>query len=125
MKIVFTGHRNCRTDEAELQELLVKYPNSIWVHGGANGFDNQVGKFALANGIHVIEKRPDYATHGKHAPLTRNRLMVDMPDVQLVVACYDGRESGGTLYTINYAKRKAIPVEYVSAINCITRIVQR
>lgn len=39
----------------------------------------------------------------KDCMLKRNRYMVDNSDY--VVACFDGRESGGTLYTVNYAKR--------------------
>lgn len=35
--------------------------------------------------------------------LTRDRYMVD--NSSLVIAVYDGRKSGGTLYTMNYAKK--------------------
>ncbi len=39
----------------------------------------------------------------KDCMLKRNRYMVDNSDY--VVAYLDGRESGGTLYTVNYAKK--------------------
>ncbi|GEM_PF-2799099 len=46
--------------------------------------------------------RPDYARLGRSAPLRRNDDMLSLCD--LVVACYDGRQSGGTFYTVNKAR---------------------
>jgi len=38
--------------------------------------------------------------------------MVDHAD--LVVAIYDGRTSGGTHYTMNYARKKGIPIHIIT-----------
>ena len=86
------------------------------MHGGAEGFDTQVNDVALLLGkelgltLRVV--RPDYMLyHPKQAPLMRNMVIVNM--VALLVACYDGRKTGGTHQCIDYAKGK-VPVEYVT-----------
>ena len=45
------------------------------------------------------------------AMLTRNRYMVDKSD--LVIAIFNGNERGGTLYTINYAKKNNKRIEII------------
>ena len=45
------------------------------------------------------------------AMLTRNRYMVDKSD--LVIAIFNGNERGGTLYTINYAKKQNKRIEII------------
>ena len=102
--VTFTGHRNAITDLAHLSKLHNDYPNAIWIHGGAIGFDTQVSEFCYENEISEVIIRPKYTQFGKSAPLIRNKEMVDMANV--IAACYDGRNSGGTYYTVNYAKQK-------------------
>lgn len=103
--IGFTGHRNRRAKAGELETIHEQYPNKIWVHGGAPGFDTQVDKYAEANDIRCIVLRPDYGKFpGYIAPLKRNDVVVDVTG--LLVCCFDGRYRGGTRYTINYAKKK-------------------
>lgn len=109
-RIVFTGHRDCVAASGELDKIMVRFPKAIWVHGGAIGFDTQVGAFARAHNIPVEEYRPDYETYGRVAPLIRNDYMLGLPGVIAVVAVYDGRERGGTRYTINVANAKLLPV---------------
>lgn len=41
----------------------------------------------------------------------RNEYIVDNCD--LLIACYDGESSGGTLNTINYAKKVGKPIEFL------------
>ena len=43
---------------------------------------------------------------------TRNRYMVDESD--LVIAVYNGRDTGGTVYTMNYAQDKGKTVQVIS-----------
>lgn len=45
------------------------------------------------------------------AMLTRNRYMVDKSD--LVIAIFNGNKRGGTLYTINYAKKQNKRIEII------------
>lgn len=104
MIICFTGHRDKVTDPAELYAIANQYPGAIWMHGGARGFDSQVDAYARDHCIQVEVVRPNYSMDDyRYAPLVRNRKMVDAAD--LVIACYDGRKTGGTWFTINYARR--------------------
>lgn len=100
--IGFTGHRNKTISMAILKNIARNFPNETWVHGGANGFDSQVEEFAKKSNIKQIIIKPDYSK-GRAAPLIRNRTIVDM--CHTIFACYDGRQNGGTYYTINYAKK--------------------
>lgn len=111
--IGFTGHRNRRAKEGELETVHAQYPNKIWVHGGADGFDTQVDKYANAHGIRCTVLKPDYKGHVDHyAPLERNEVIVDV--TSMLVACFDGRNYGGTRYTINYAKRLNRSIWYLA-----------
>lgn len=115
--IVFTGHRDKITTDLELAHILFGFPDHIWRHGGAKGFDTQVSMFASLNGIEQQVFRPDYEHFGKKfAPLKRNMDMLNLGDVELVVACYDGRDHGGTLFTMQYAYKCNIEVLIVEAI---------
>lgn len=114
--IVFTGHRDKYTTERELRRIMYQYPNHIWRHGGAIGFDTQVDNFAKKYEIETEVVRPDYEHFGgKFAPLKRNMDMLNTGDVELVVACYDGRDRGGTLFTMQYADKCNIEVILVEA----------
>lgn len=111
MKIAFTGHRNKITNTDELDRIAIDYPDSIWLHGGAIGFDSQVNDFALLNNIQQIVIKPNYSRFGKGAPLVRNKEIVSQAD--LLIACYDGRKNGGTCFTINYAHKINIPIKLI------------
>lgn len=113
MNIAFTGHRDKQVDAAELVNIMTRYPGAVWVHGGAKGFDSQVAEFASRNRIEQVIIRPNYSI-GRNAPLIRNRKIVDMGDI--LVACYDGRNSGGTYYTVNYAHKISKPVHVLRPI---------
>jgi len=94
--------------------IASKYPEAIWVHGGASGFDTQVHLYAKEHSIDVLVIRPNYKEFpGKIAPLKRNETIVETCDV--IYACYDGRNRGGTLYTINYARKIGKPVRLLHA----------
>lgn len=102
MLISFTGHRNKLAKESDLEQVLKDYPDSIWVHGGAIGFDTQVEQFARKHGIKTVVIRPDYKSYGKLAPLVRNDEIVKLGEK--LIALYDGRVGGGTYYTIKRAR---------------------
>lgn len=113
MNIGFTGHRDSITDESELDAIATEYPGAVWVHGGAAGFDTQVARYAQAHGIEQVVKRPEYSKYvPKSAPIMRNYEIVDM--CELVIACHDGRQTGGTARTIAYARNKDKPIRYVA-----------
>lgn len=114
MIIGFTGHRDRRTGTNNLKSVMESHPGSIWVHGGADGFDDQVNTFAQMNDLQVEVIPPDYKAYPpKQAPLERNKVIVDKCD--LLVACYDGRKRGGTYQAINYAIAQGKEIHYVPA----------
>lgn len=111
--IGFTGHRNRRAKAGELETIHEQYPDKIWVHGGADGFDTQVDKYAKAHDIRCIVLRPDYKGHvGHYAPLQRDEVIVNVTG--MLVCCFDGRPYGGTRYTINYAKKQNKSIWYLA-----------
>jgi hypothetical protein len=112
MIIAFTGHRDKHTNE-DFFDCLPH--NALWVHGGAIGFDTQVERYAEAHSIKTKIIRPNYEKYGKQAPLLRNHEILKGAD--LLVACYDGRSGGGTLYTIRLAKSMNIPIRYTKALS--------
>lgn len=109
MKIAIIGSRE--TGNINFEELLKKhlliFPTDIIISGGARGIDTLAAQYARKHGMKLLEFRPDYATFGRGATFVRNRLIVDMADV--VLAFWNGT-SRGTKYTIEYAKKKYVPV---------------
>lgn len=111
MIIGITGHRDRLADTDNLRQMLTGA--TLVVHGGAAGFDQQAAAIAQEMGIATRAILPDYSEHGRAAPLIRNRQIVEQ--CNQIIACYDGRKSGGTYYTINYAHKRHIPVTIVQA----------
>lgn len=104
MIILFTGHRDKILPVEQLDMIAGLYEGATWLHGGAEGFDSQVRQYASAHDIPQEVARPDYKTYpSRQAPIIRNKQMVERCD--LVVACYDGRQTGGTKFTIDYARK--------------------
>lgn len=109
MKIAIIGSRetgNINFEQELLNRLLILGNDTI-VSGGARGIDTLAAMYAKKHGIKLIEFRPDYATYGRGATFVRNRLIVDVADV--ILAFWNGT-SRGTMYTIEYAKKKHVPV---------------
>lgn len=109
MKIAIIGSRECGNINFEqvLQNRLLIFGNDTIISGGARGIDTLAAMYARKHGMKLLEFRPDYATFGRGATFVRNRLIVDMADV--VLAFWNGT-SRGTKYTIDYAKKKYVPV---------------
>jgi hypothetical protein len=114
MIILFTGHRDKHCNSKDLEKYRDFDPTALWIHGGAEGFDTQVENFAKQNNIETEIYYPDYAKYGKYAPLERNLVM--LKDCNLVVACFDGRKSGGTYFTIRHGEEMGLRVERIEAI---------
>lgn len=115
MVIAFTGHRDCKTRSAELADLRDEYPDATWKHGGARGFDRQVGRCAGAWLIEQIVIRPNWDKYGRAAAMIRNKDIISGADI--LVACWDGREEGGTWGTIQLAMTAGLEIRYVTAIS--------
>jgi len=107
--IGFTGHRNCVPENNYFLEILYNsYPDAIWVHGGARGFDTYIHEFMKGKGRPCKIIIPDYDKYKdrpKYAPIARNFEIVDM--CFIMIAGYDHiRKVGGTYRTIEYCKKQ-------------------
>lgn len=80
------------------------------ISGGARGTDTLASRYAHEKRIPLVEFKPDYQKHGRGAPLVRNRTIVDKSEA--VIAFWD-KQSRGTAYTIDYAKKNNKPVKIV------------
>ena len=90
------GIAKCAALTARLAELA---PDQV-VSGGLDGL---AAAWARANGVPLLELRPDYATHGPTAAThVRNAEIVRRATLVLVV--WDGK-SKGTLSTLKAARR--------------------
>ena len=93
------GIAKCTALAARLAELA---PDQV-VSGGAAGVDGLAAAWARANGVPLLELRPDYATHGPTAAThVRNAEIVKRATLVLVV--WDGK-SKGTLSALKAARR--------------------
>jgi nucleoside 2-deoxyribosyltransferase len=108
MIVAFTGHRNRTASQNELEHIITQLSPNLCIHGGACGFDTSAGNCATKMGVPVIQYLPNYRKYGSGATFMRNRAMIELCDA--VVACYDGRETGGTFYTIRYARELNKPI---------------
>lgn len=109
MKIAIIGSREFGNInfEQKLERMFLISGHDTIISGGARGIDTLAAQFARKHGIKLLEFRPDYTTYGRGATFVRNRMIVDMADV--VIAFWNG-SSRGTKYTIEYAKKKYVPV---------------
>lgn len=106
-RIGFTGHRDKFASLSTLNGIgnAVGGAGYVWVHGGAIGFDTQIERYARAHNIPTDVIKPEYGKYSaKIAPIFRNMEIVD--SVEEIFALWDGRKTGGTYMTIEYAKKK-------------------
>lgn len=99
MKILIAGSRNINGFD------LSKYVPSevdLIITGGARGVDSLAESYADKHKISKLILRPDYKRYGKAAPIIRNKTMIEIADMVIVV--WNGR-STGTKFTIDYAKK--------------------
>lgn len=91
---------------ADLESYIPTDATSL-VSGGAEGVDALAEAYAHAHGLPIRVIRPNYELYGKHAPLLRNKQIVECAD--LVIAVWDG-VSKGTAFTVDYAHERNVPV---------------
>lgn len=104
MKVAVIGSRGLTVPDLSL--YLPPEVTEI-VSGGAAGVDTSAAQYARAHGLTLTEFRPDYAAHGRRAPLLRNLQIIDYSD--LVLAFWDG-QSRGTSFVIKKCLSKGKPV---------------
>lgn len=100
MKIMIAGSRDIVS--YDLSEHISSEVSLI-ISGGARGVDSLAEEYADRHNISKLILRPDYKKYGKGAPLLRNKQMVDMADMVIII--WNGK-SRGTKYTLDYAKSK-------------------
>lgn len=104
MKVAVIGSRTIKN--ADISEYIPKETTHI-ITGGAVGVDRLAEREARKRGISLIVFKPDYETHGKAAPLVRNKLIAKECD--MLIAFWDG-SSRGTVFTWRYAQKLGKPV---------------
>ncbi len=104
MRVAIIGSRTL--DVRNLERYLPPETTQI-ISGSAKGIDTCARMYARGRGIPFIEFLPDYARHGRFAPLRRNANIVAHSD--LVLAFWNG-ESRGTRWTIELCRARGVPV---------------
>lgn len=114
MKFALVGTRNPRISYQEWEKLLLSHIHvrvvSLIVSGGAKGIDTYAKLFAGRHHIPLTEFLPNYAIYGRNATLRRNTLIVK--EANRIVA-FPSKDSRGTLFTINEAKKLGKPVTII------------
>ena len=99
MKLLIAGSRDI--DDFELDEYIPGDVDLI-ITGGASGVDSLAEKYADKKKISKLILRPDYKRYGKAAPIMRNKRMIEIADMVIVV--WNGH-SRGTKATLDYARK--------------------
>ncbi|MBQ9832169.1 MAG: DUF2493 domain-containing protein [Clostridia bacterium] len=104
MKVAVIGSRTL-----QINNIKNYLPQGITelVSGGAKGVDTCVRKYALSNGVKLVEFLPEYDKYGRSAPLKRNLEIIEYADE--VIAFWDGI-SRGTKYVIDKCKENNIKI---------------
>ncbi|MBQ8207969.1 MAG: hypothetical protein IJZ89_04450 [Clostridia bacterium] len=100
MKLLVAGSRSIKN--IDLSKYIVGDIELI-ITGGAKGIDEIAEKYADDHKLSKLVLRPQYQIYKRGAPLKRNKMMVDIADEVLIL--WDGK-SKGSLFTIEYAKKK-------------------
>ncbi len=113
MRIMVTGSRNW-TDRSPVMWALDQFKHHFpvtLVHGGARGADRIAHELAREREMATEVWLPEYDKYpGYIAPLKRNDAMLDSKIDYVLAFMLGTPEKGGTLYTVNGAKERGIPV---------------
>ena len=110
MKILIAGSRSI--SDFDLSEYIPSETDLI-ISGGASGIDTLAEQYADKHKISKLILRPNYKKYGRGAPLVRNKEMVDLAD--LVIVVWDGK-SRGTKQTIDYTNSIGKKIILINAI---------
>jgi hypothetical protein len=112
---LITGSRHWTNQEAIRRELLPLAPDTILIHGDANGADRLAAQVASELGIKKILAFPaDWRRFGRAAGPIRNQKMLErQPDV--VIAFHEALCQGcGTKNMVALARAAHVPVKVVT-----------
>lgn len=115
MNVLVCGGRDY-ADEKRLFDLLDfnRAKIRMVVHGAAKGADTLAGKWAATRLVPCLRVPAEWEKFGKKAGAVRNRLMLQLVDVDLVVAFPGG---AGTAMMIAMATKAGVRVINVAAEN--------
>ena len=103
MKVAVIGSRDLYINIGKYIEKYIGAENiTMIISGGARGIDTLAEEYAYENNIPTKIFYPDYDKDGATAPIRRNAEIVDAADI--VVAFWD-KQSRGTGFVIDYAKK--------------------
>jgi hypothetical protein len=106
------GDRNWNNAEALLDAFvdLKLAPDTVVIHGGANGADKMAGYVAKKLGLTVEVFEADWVRYGRAAGPVRNKAMLDS-GIDMVVAFHENIEqSKGTKNMMSQARKAGIKV---------------
>lgn len=106
MKIAIVGSRGFDNYEY-MQKILSWFNCKQIVSGGARGADLLAKRYAVEQGLPLIEFLPNWNLYGKSAGYKRNILIVEHCDE--LIAFWD-KSSKGTAHSIELAKKAGKPV---------------
>lgn len=110
MKVAVIGSRSIKN--ADISQYIPKEATEI-ITGGAVGVDKLAEREARIRNIPLTVYKPDYVSHGKSAPLIRNKLIAESCDT--LIAFWDG-SSRGTVFTWRYAAKLGKPIKIYKLI---------
>ena len=108
MKLLIAGSRSIT--DFDLSPYIPEDTDLI-ITGGAAGVDRLAEEYADRCKISKLILRPNYARYGRGAPVRRNRDMVEIADLVLVV--WDG-SSRGSRHTVAYAEEIGKPLTVIN-----------
>lgn len=110
MRIAIVGSRNVPSNIEELILAYLPRHTSEIVSGSADGVDTAAAAVARQLSIPLRVFVPDYAAHGKAAPLVRNEQIIAYANE--VLAFWD-RESPGTRHVIATCIKTGKPIRII------------
>lgn len=107
-RVVICGSRTWDDQATIAARMRTLPPDTLVIHGGADGADTLAGRYAEGQGFHTCVCKPLWDYYGKSSGQRRNTIMLELaPD--LVIAFSNG--TAGTQGTIDQARKRGIPVQ--------------
>lgn len=117
MIVVVSGSRSIRDDRAiwhaahQAEKLFG--PAHILHHGGADGVDDSLSRWARENSIQEVIWYPNWNKHGKPAGMMRTAMMIAWSHADYGIVVWDGK-SRGTKFAIEKLREANIPYHLVA-----------
>jgi len=114
MRVIVCGSRFWKDVDIIRRELEKLPPDTIIIHGGANGADRIAGKIATQLGFKVVVFEAEWDKYGKAAGVIRNQRMIDEGKPDLILAFHNNiLQSKGTKDMLLRGLHYGIPVKLI------------